>query len=74
MSKLYMLYHELWGGCTTWTEKFMFHARNQTEADNKATGWARYHSFYPGTVKALVVSNEEAKKRDKSWIHDEWVD
>jgi hypothetical protein len=68
--KTYMLLHN-WSG-DEFSPKFMFHAKNDSEAKSKANGWARYHSFSRNDVSVRDATPEETSRN--SWMHDEWVE
>ena len=55
-----------------WTRKFAFNAKSEKEAESKAMGWARYHSFTYGTdVRFREATEEEATS--EWFLNNEWV-
>lgn len=53
-----------------WSAVFSFNAKNENEAQSKAYGWARYHSFSRNDVRIRPATEHEAAY----WLHNEWVD
>ncbi len=47
-----------------------FEAKNQKEADKKASGWNRYHSHYdaPGYGFAIAVETTEQVTIKNNWV------
>ena len=52
-----------------WSAVFTFDAKDKKDADNKAHGWARYHSFSSSDVRVRPATAHEAAY----WKHNEWV-
>jgi len=70
--QVYTMTHDLIGDGAHFFYEFTFHAEDDKQAQDKAAGWARYHSFDLRDVKARLATLEEAA--NTNWIHDEWTD
>ncbi len=59
------------------TVKCLFTARCDEDADNKAFGWARYHSFPYGRREDALVTCRPATVAELTdpacHVHDEWL-
>ena len=52
-----------------WSIVFAFDATDEKDADHKAFGWARYHSFDARDVRVRPATDQEVKYR----MHNEWA-
>ena len=52
-----------------WAAIFSFNAIDDKDADDKAFGWARYHSFDARDVRVRPSTQHEAAY----WLHNEYV-
>jgi hypothetical protein len=69
---LYMLSVRMYEGADWVDDRFVFHATDDKQAEDKRFGWARYQGVHGrDTVVIRPITADELHSPD--WIHDEWV-
>ena len=65
--KAYMLREQMYEGY--WADQFVFNAKDERDAQSKAWGWGRYHSFIQDDIKVRPATEQEAATR----MHNEYI-